>query len=162
MTIKIQYRGFLDYFPQEKRQSIVENFEAKIDKGKNNQCWHWLGGKHPTGYGMFTVRLNSDCTKTTRAHRLSYELYNGKFDLGLTVDHLCNNKSCVNPAHLEPVTSAENTRRCGHAPATINARKKFCKHGHPFDFINTYTYKSGPRKGQRKCRTCERIRARKS
>ena len=159
--IKVRYIGFLDHFPQSRRSKIISNFEAKIQKSDDDQCWNWLGGKHPTGYGMFTVRIDSQGTKTTRAHRLSYEIYNGKFDLGLTVDHLCGNKSCVNPRHLEAVTSAENTRRCVYAPATINAGKLFCKHGHPFDVDNTYIYPpTSPRAGQRKCRTCERIRAR--
>lgn len=65
-------------------------------------CWEWQGPMHPKGYGTFAHEL---------AHRRSYEMFVGDIPDGLHIDHLCRNKRCVNPAHLEPVTHAENNRR---------------------------------------------------
>lgn len=73
-------------------------------------CWEWIGARIAAGYGVFwNGRLN------TYAHRFAYELLVGPIPAGLTIDHLCRNTSCVNPAHMEPVTRAENNRRTrGH------------------------------------------------
>lgn len=77
-------------------------------------CWIWTGNVHPTtGYGHF-VRKG---VRTPLAHRASYELLVGPIPTGLQIDHLCMVKACVNPAHLEPVTPAENTRRARAASA---------------------------------------------
>ena len=80
------------------------------------------------------------------AHRWSYEHFVGHIPDGLTIDHLCRNRRCVRPDHLEPVTSGENTRR---------AMRNTCIKGHPFDEANTWTYR-----GKRYCRTCRRDRNR--
>jgi hypothetical protein len=73
-------------------------------------CWLWTGHVHKGGYGQITVRRHSK-DKSYRAHRLAYELYKGPIPEGLTLDHLCYNILCVNPEHLEPVTSEENIKR---------------------------------------------------
>jgi len=66
------------------------------------------------------------------AHRIAYELFgNGKLDTGLVIDHLCRNRCCVNPTHLEQVTDTENIRR-GYGVSAINLRKTHCIHGHPY------------------------------
>jgi len=69
-------------------------------------CWEWIGKRRPDGYGSLRV-LGRD----TRTHRFSYETFVGPIPKGLVIDHLCENKACARPDHLEPVTIAENTRR---------------------------------------------------
>jgi hypothetical protein len=107
-------------------------------------CWLWTGGR-ANGYGSFnTGRRNY------LAHRVSYETFVGPIPSGLTIDHLCRVKTCINPVHLEAVTSRTNTLRASNAPAAINAAKTHCNHGHQFDEANTS--RSG---GKRNCRKCD-------
>ena len=113
----------------------------------NNRCWYWLGCKDKDAYGDFHIDQ-----KTVKSHRFSYEIFHGKIPAGLQIDHLCRNPSCVNPAHLEAVTSKENTYR-GNSFQGINSRKIECHRGHPFTKENTYIY---PR-GSRQCKICRRI-----
>jgi hypothetical protein len=110
-------------------------------------CWEWLGSRHGKGYGHFAVR---GTTTRMKAHRYSYELFRGPIPEGMTLDHLCRNRSCVNPSHLEPVTNRENILR-GEGLAARCARQTHCKYGHPFDEANTVVTKR-----QRICRTCHR------
>jgi hypothetical protein len=127
-------------------------FWAKVSKTEN--CWMWTGMKSTKGYGLFM--LNG---KRKRAHRISYELSIGPIPEGLQLDHLCRNPSCVNPSHLEPVTSRENTLRGIAAnPTRRNGPrhlKEFCKHGHPYAGDNLLI---GPdrdgKPGRRQCRAC--------
>lgn len=90
------------------------------------------------------------------AHRFSYECFIGPVERGFEIDHLCRKRHCVNPMHLEAVTSAVNTLR-GIGPTASNARKTSCTKGHPFDAGNTYLDK----RGRRYCRICEREKCRR-
>lgn len=104
------------------RKPIAQLFWAKVQKTET--CWNWTGGQRGSGYGSF---WNGD--KSVRAHRWAYEQFVGPIPHELTLDHLCRNKLCVNPKHLEPVTLQENIMR-GNGMSARNARKTHCKYGH--------------------------------
>lgn len=110
-------------------------------------CFVWTGVKNNMGYGMLAI-AHIPCL----AHRVSYRLFVGEIKDGMVLDHLCRNRFCVNPAHLEQVTSKENTRR-GISPCSENANKTECKRGHLFTKENTILVKNG-----RQCRACNKIR----
>ncbi len=74
-------------------------------------CWVWQGAKSSQGYGSVRERANGGTGQTLKAHRVFYEEHVGPIPVGLHIDHLCRNHACVNPAHLEPVTNADNARR---------------------------------------------------
>jgi hypothetical protein len=110
-----------------------------------NGCWVWSGRVGSGGYGK--IRVREDGREINRgAYRVLYELMIGKVPDGLVLDHLCRNRLCVNPAHLEPVTQTENVLR-GEGFAAVNARKTSCPKGHPYDEANTKLYQ-----GRRYCR----------
>ena len=115
-------------------------------------CWKWTGHHDRDGYAR--------CYWNGRAlaHRAVYEILKGPIPQGLEIDHLCRNRGCVNPAHMEPVTHAENTLR-GFSPQALNARKTECAHGHPLSGENLHIR---PRDGGRICRACDRRRHREA
>lgn len=118
-------------------------------------CWLWTGGKIWNGYGSTYKGYKSDGTlQHVLAHRFAYELFRGPIPAGLTLDHLCRVRACVNPEHLEPVTNRENLMR---SALTIVQVKTHCLRGHPLEGENL-----GFRpKGARYCRECGRIAERK-
>lgn len=120
-----------------------EKFLEKI-KVNDNGCWEWQSTIDTGGYGQL-----KEHGKILSAHRLAYELFKGAIPQGLTIDHLCRNRRCVNPDHLEVVTMRENILR-GNGVTAMNARATHCVNGHPFDLFNTYFLSVG----WRHCRIC--------
>ena len=127
----------------------ITRFFSKVKQTDN--CWIWISYIGRDGYGRFNI----NSTKIP-AHRFSYELFKGDIPIGLELDHLCRNRACVNPEHLEPVTHQINILR-GIGTAAINARKTHCPQGHPYSGDNLRTYQSG-----RMCRICNRLHTQES
>lgn len=111
--------------------------------GLTGDCWNWTGFRYQ-GYG----RLSLKGFKTEKAHRIIYGLLRQPIPDDLETDHLCLNRSCVNPDHLEPVTRLENIRR-SHVTGTGNGTKTHCPSGHEYTPENIYLWR-----GKRICRTC--------
>ena len=131
--------------------SMVSRFWAKVDKTED--CWNWTASTHRDGYGRLAKPGHNAGMVFT--HRYAYELLVGPIPEGLELDHLCRNRACVNPDHMEPVTHAVNVLR-GISPQAENARKTACHQGHPFSGTNLYVYPGGGRH----CRACRKARDR--
>ena len=115
------------------------------------ECWRWSGSTDRGGYGQFQVR-----DKNWKAHRWSYQHFIGPLADDLQIDHLCRNRACVNPSHLEQVTQQENLSR-GNGFTARNARKTHCPRGHPYSDDNLRILRGGRQKSRRDCRECRRI-----
>ena len=129
------------------KRSPEERFWSKV--AITDWCWLWTGALDSHGYGNFFGPNGHN----VGAHRYAYEHQNGPVPDGLELDHLCRIRACCNPAHLEPVTSAENKQRSPLFPLRPNSRKTHCIRGHPFDATNTRI----GRDGSRNCRACGRM-----
>jgi len=120
--------------------TLDERFWSKVEAPEgpalpgDDGCWEWTGATIPNGYGSFGVNGSQ-----VGAHRLAYELTVGPIPEGLTIDHLCRVKTCVNPSHMETVTRAENNRRRSQARSVARC-------GHPFDSMDSA--------GHRRCSAC--------
>lgn len=126
-----------------------ERFWAKVDRRGDQECWEWQAYIEPRGYGRFRGG-----GRRQLAHRYAYELLVGPIPDGLHIDHLCRNRRCVNPAHMEPVTMRENILR-GMASGAVAVRTNRCARGHDLTHAPPR-----PRGVGRYCSDCARERAR--
>lgn len=122
-------------------------------KLNDNGCWIWTGATNRKGYGVHNAW--DEGMRCVYAHRYAYLTFVGPIPVGLQLDHLCRTPACVNPAHLEPVTSAENTRRAGEALGIFGSATH-CVNGHEFTPESCYPSS----KGHRCCRACKARRQR--
>lgn len=129
---------------------LAERLLEKVSVNPITGCHEWTAARSASGYGKIYVLGRPRTNRVVPAHRVAYELWVGPIPEGLQLDHLCRNRACVNPAHLEPVTQRVNLLR-GMSPAADNARKTQCPRGHVYNGANTYR-----RNGDRKCRACHR------
>jgi hypothetical protein len=126
----------------ERSLSMEEFFMLRVQVTPG--CWVWTGRPASNGYGKLGWG-----GRTLSAHRVSHELFVGPIPEGLTIDHLCRNKMCVKPKHLEAVTHRENVLR-STGVAAVNAAKTHCNRGHEFTAENTGITPGG----DRRCRAC--------
>lgn len=136
---------------------ITEDVQARFwsRAARGDGCWNWTGAKQPSGYG-YKAFVRGGRRVSVSSHRIAYYLLVGPVPVGLDLDHLCRNRLCCNPAHLEPVTAGENLRR-GEGITGRSFRATSCARGHEYTDENTYR----PRDGVRICRRCVSLNVRK-
>lgn len=128
--------------PEAEFGTLPAHIEQRIEYEPMSGCWLWTGALCSSGHAQITYRK-----RRWMLHRFTYTQLVGSIPDGLVLDHLCCNRACCNPHHVEPVTAAENIRR---GDVGWNHRDKtHCPQGHPYDEENTYRYKN-----KRMCRTC--------
>lgn len=160
-------RQYLNAWKRERYYDV--NIGAEIKRGRPKKdpverlryviapdgCWNWSGCVGNQGYGQISVD-----GKQWRAHRLSFSLLVGPIPAGFQLDHLCRNRRCINPSHLQIVTTKQNVLR-GRGLCAANSQKTHCPYGHPYDESNTVILKNyRDRSFQRACRICVNRRQR--
>lgn len=139
-------RGEPRRFIQGHNAKLSRKADVDFIEDPTTHCWVWQLSKNIHGYGQMWSRKVG---RPDGAYRVYYEDLVGPIPPGLSLDHLCRNRACVNPGHLEIVTIGENVLR-GESAGAKNARKTHCPKGHPLSGDNLYVNA----KGKRRCRRC--------
>lgn len=125
---------------------IQERLVRSCEPEPNTGCWLWALSIGGNGYARIWFKA-----RYQQASRVAFEAFIAPIPSGKELDHLCRVRSCINPAHLEPVSGRENLMR-GNGWGAKNARKTCCLRGHQFTTENTFRRKLG-----RECRECRRL-----
>ena len=133
-----------------RKTSLRDRFFNRLVVGDG--CWHIGGALAPNGYS----RISREPGTMVYGHRVSYEIFVGPISPGLCIDHLCRNRACVNPSHMEQVTRGENVLR-GVGISAMNASKTHCHRGH--ELVGANLANTPSRIGSRVCRECLRTAA---
>lgn len=136
------------------RRPAKERFMSKFRVNPEIGCHEWTACKGKDGYGRFNT--GGKHGPVVRAHKFSYETFKGPIPDGLQIDHLCRNRICCNPDHLEAVTQQENIRR-GDGGKHMR-EKTHCPKGHPYSGANLYIE---PSTGRRRCQVCTKATRKK-
>lgn len=131
------------------QRAMTDRFSVKYKVDAKTGCWVWTGSKQPSGYATLW-----NGARPEQGHRISYRMFCGDIPDGHEIDHVCRNRSCVNPDHLRAVSHRENMR-CSDTVMGRNAAKSHCKRGHLLSGDNLKIIR-----GSRQCRECMNLRAR--
>ncbi len=153
MSKRTKYRNKAKKILPSKREMLLEvaaQLFMRTRVGENN-CWEWVGSLSPHGYGLFHYQRANRF-----AHRITWELFKGPIPFGKHIHHQCENRKCVNPAHLECVSPLEHFNKHPESPIYKLKLRTHCNQGHPYIISNLK-----PRKGARRCRICANIAVKK-
>ncbi len=139
-----------------KGETIKEYVLRSVTIDTVGWCWEWRNAAR-SGYGSANIKNGDGSNRPALAHRVSYEAFVAPIPRGKHLDHLCRNPRCVNPDHLEVVTSRENTIR-----GRSSDKLKVCKNGHPLTEDNVYEVPLDNGRVRRACVKCRVVRTRES
>lgn len=139
--------------------SHQEKFWARVLRADApDACWSWLGKTDKDGYGYLYVPYPEGARHSEGAHRVAWQLTHKRaIPVDRELDHICRNTRCVKPAHLDLVTSRENTLR-GEGPSAQEARQTHCRRGHELSGDNLMVVSKRSGREYRECRTCSRAK----